>query len=149
MTKATRPGIWLLCAALVFVSACAGRSESAPGKESTFRDRITESELSDVDAVDAFAAVQQLRPTWLRSRGATSFTDPMGTRPTVYVDNMRYSEIAALSAIPVAEISEIRYISGLAAYRGGGVAGTGGGDGRDRSVEQPRRDDKTTACDTT
>ena len=125
MTKATRPWIWLLCAALVFVSACAARSESVPGEESTFRDRITASELADVDAVDAFAAVQQLRPMWLRSRGATSFTEPMGTRPTVYVDNMRYGEIPALSAIPVAEISEIRYINGPDATTrwGSGVVG--------------------------
>ena len=36
---------------------------------------------------------------------------------------------------------------GIAAYRSGGVVGTGVGDRRDRSMEQPRRDDKTAAGD--
>ena len=126
MTGATRPGIWLSCAVLVFVSACAARSERVPGGESISRDRITTSELSDVDAVDAYTAVQLLRPLWLRSRGASSFTEPMGTLPTVYVDNMRYGELSALSAIPIAEISEIRYISGPDATTRWGTGVVGG-----------------------
>jgi hypothetical protein len=81
--------------------------------------------LLDVPAVDAFSVVQQLRPQWLRSRGVSSFRTSEVDLPAVYLDEMRFGELAVLQNIPVAEIAEIRYISGPDATTlwGTGVSG--------------------------
>jgi hypothetical protein len=126
MTKTPVAAISILCAELVLVAACAARAKNGPAEESVSRDLITASELAHVDAVNAFTAIQQLRPLWLRSRGAMSFTEPGGTLPTVYVDNLRYGDISALSAIPIAEIAEIRYISAADATTRWGTGVVGG-----------------------
>ncbi len=125
MKNATVTGNWALCAILVIVSACSGKPQDTSGPEPVYRDLITESQLSEVDAINAYTAVQQLRPRWLRSRGPTSMSQPMGTLPAVYADNMRLGDISALQAIPIAEIAEIRYISAADATTrwGTGVAG--------------------------
>lgn len=102
----------MFCIALVFVSACAATTNTSPNGTAGSRDLIVESELSEVAAIDALGVVQRLRPQWLRSRGAASFQDSRGTLPSVYVDNMRYGELATLRNIPINEIAEIRYVSG-------------------------------------
>jgi hypothetical protein len=118
--------IWMLWAALVFVSACSARSNGASQTQSGTRDLITESELSEVNAVEAYTAIQQLRPFWLRTRGTASFTNPGSNSPTVYVDNMRLGELATLHAIPIDEIAEIHYISGPDATTRWGTGVLGG-----------------------
>jgi len=126
MKKQTAAATWTLCAALVLGSACAARSNDTPQTQSRSRDLITEAELSETNAVDAYTAVQQLRPTWLRARGNASFTNPGSNLPTIYVDDMRMGELATLHAIPIAEIAEIRYISGPDATTRWGTGVLGG-----------------------
>jgi hypothetical protein len=126
MTKQPIAGILILCAAIANLSGCAARSHDPSTAQSGTRELITQTELSKVDAVDAYTAVRQLRPTWLRSRGAASFTEPRGSLPAVYVDNMPFGELATLQIIPVAEIAEIRYISGPDATTRWGTGVLGG-----------------------
>jgi hypothetical protein len=45
-------------------------------------------------------------------RGPTSFLEPEGELPAVYMDNVRYGDLEVLRDIPVNEILEIRYWSG-------------------------------------
>lgn len=104
--------IGVLCLCLVVVSACAAGAHAGSQETSASRDLITESELAEVDAVDAYNAVRQLRPMWLRSRGAASLRGGEATLPTVYVDNMRFGELASLQNISLDDIAEIRYING-------------------------------------
>jgi hypothetical protein len=126
MKKLPSAAIWVICSAIVFVTACAAKTQNGPGGTSGPRDRITAAELAEVDAVDAYTAVQQLRPLWLRARGAASFSEPMGSLPTVYADNMRLGDVGTLQTIPLAEIAEIRYISASDATTRWGTGVVGG-----------------------
>jgi len=127
MRRMSAVGIGVLCVAQVsLLSACAARSKDPSPVASTSRDLITESELAEVDAINAYTAVQQLRPQWLRSRGPASFTEPTGTLPSVYADNMRLGGLAALQTISVSEIAEIRYISSRDATTRWGTGVIGG-----------------------
>ena len=112
-------------AIVLLLSACAGKPQAPPGTEPVQRNLITAYQLSEIDAIDAYTAVQQLRPRWLRPRGSTSLREPLGTLPVVYADNVRMGDVGVLRAVPIAEISEIRFISGPDATTrwGTGVAG--------------------------
>ncbi len=105
--------ITALCAASFLVSACASRTQQVvPYDTANVADRIAPSELLGVVANNAFDVVQQLRPQWLRPRGPTSIMEPEGEFPSVFIDAMRYDDLAVLRDIPVHEIAEIRFISG-------------------------------------
>ena len=124
--KATKfASIGVSFVALVFVSACATLTQASDAERSGSGDRITESELSDINAVDAYGVVEQLRPQWLRSRGAMSLRLGVGELPLVYVDEMPYGDLPTLQTIPIIEIAEIRYINARDATTrwGTGVAG--------------------------
>jgi hypothetical protein len=119
-------GFGVFCVALVIVSACAARTQTSPASRASSRDRIAASELSDIPAINAYDAVHQLRPQWLRSRGVSSLRESQVQLPAVYVDNMRFGDLAALQNIPIAEISEIIYISGPDATTRWGTGVSGG-----------------------
>ena len=102
----------LFCVAAYLATGCSARSEGIRPEPSSSSDRIMPSELLDVVADNAYDIVRQLRPQWLRSRGPTSVMEPQGELPSVYVDNMRYGDLLVLQDIPLAEILEIRFISG-------------------------------------
>ena len=127
MRRMSAVGIGVLCVAQVsLLSACAAHSKDPSPVASTSRDLITESELAEVDAINAYTAVQQLRPQWLRSRGAASFRDSEGTSARVCVDNMPLGDLASLQNIPIFGITEIRYISGPDATTRWGTGVVGG-----------------------
>ena len=112
MKTKSAAGIGMACVVLMFVTACAARTDSSRTGAGGTRDQIVVSELTGVGAIDAYGVVQQLRPQWLRSRGPASLRDSRGTLPTVYVDNMRFGDLVTLQNIPIDEIAEIRYING-------------------------------------
>ena len=125
--KTTRvAGLGVFCVALVVVSACAAGTRTSAADRSSSRDLITESELLGITAVNAFNAVQQLRPQWLRSRGASSLRTSEADLPVVYLDEMRFGDLTVLQNIPIAEIAEIRYISGPDATTRWGTGVSGG-----------------------
>jgi hypothetical protein len=111
--------------AMVFVSACATLPQASDAEPSGSGDRITESEMSVINAVDAYGVVKQLRPQWLRSRGAMSLRLGVGELPVVYVDDLRAGDLLTLQTIPIIEVAEIRYINARDATTrwGTGVAG--------------------------
>lgn len=111
--------------ALVFVSACATLPQASDAERSESGDRITESEMSDASAVDAYGVVEQLRPQWLRARGVMSLRLGVGELPVVYVDDLRFGDILTLQTLPIIEIAEIRYVNARDATTrwGTGVAG--------------------------
>ena len=119
-------GFGVFCVVLVIVSACAGRTQTSHGERSSSRNRITAAEFEDANAIDAFGVVRQLRPQWLRARGVTSFRESRVELPVVYVDNMRFGDLAVLQDIPIGEIAEIHYISGPDATTRWGTGVSGG-----------------------
>ncbi len=66
--------------------------------------RIVEDELTNVAQLSAYAAVQRLRPTWLRTRS--------GGTPQVHIDgNPQGGGIEALNNLPAAQVQEMVYMN--------------------------------------
>ena len=95
----------LLC--LLIVSACASTSSSNRGS----LDVVTRAEMDGVQAADAYALLQRLRPQFLRTRGSVSMSNTSDAYPIVYLNNVRHGNLNSLRDIPVNDIQEIRFIS--------------------------------------
>ena len=103
-----------VCVLLAGISITACATAATPGPRSTFsqagRDVITAAEIVASHVTDAYQAVAQLRPEYLRRRGATamlSFTPPA---VVVYLDDLPYGGAESLHTIPLERVRLIRYV---------------------------------------
>ncbi len=92
------------------VAACASSSGGAP---SGSRDVLTEQQLSAYTHLNAYDAIRQTRPQWLRSgRGQSSLIqssqDRRGIR--VYVDGVPMGDAAALRTIDTRTVAEMQFL---------------------------------------
>lgn len=92
---------------------------------------ITADELAAANVTNAFEAIQRLRPTWLRGRGATSGRQVEGsenpnTLPSLYVDNSPYGDVSQLGNLNIANIAQIQFLSATEATTRWGTNNTGG-----------------------
>jgi len=70
---------------------------------------ITEDEIVDSHASNAYDVIHKLRANFLSYRGKISIYSPETvSMPTVYVDEQRYGDINVLSTIPAEVIATIR-----------------------------------------
>jgi hypothetical protein len=121
-------------ALLVAGMACAGGSSSASdpstaSANSRNSDVITAEELAEpsVASVDAYEAVQRLRPRFLMTRGAVSAKNANAGSVHISVDGGPLLTVDNLSRLRPSQIAEIRYLnSSDAAQRFGTNAGSGG-----------------------
>jgi hypothetical protein len=100
--------------AVITTVACASSSrgseadqiETSPARRSS--ETLSELELRESSARSALEAVQQRRPQWLRSRGASSV---QGAQPevVVYLGEMRLGSVQSLTQFAVSSIKELRY----------------------------------------
>lgn len=90
------------------------------------RSVITQDELRESSARDAYHAVQLLRPDWLRSRGVNSMRDPTPVAVVAYVDGQRYGGVGALEQFRIGSFKEIRYYNGSEATSRWGTGHAGG-----------------------
>ena len=102
----TRPLSGLLL--VLLVTACG----AARGANRGSSDVLTRDEIITSSATTALELLQQLRPQFLRSRGATSLQNPRPTYPVVYMNEVRHGGVESLRTIMAEEISEVRFISG-------------------------------------
>lgn len=102
-------GITLL-AVVVTMAACAtaGSQNSSRGGD---RNRITEQQVEEVTPQysTAYDVVQNLRPLWLRKRGATSITQE--GEIAVYIDGTRYGTPGDLRTISITSVESMRFLS--------------------------------------
>lgn len=96
---------------LMVVSASACRNHVSGGPELAHHGPITSEELRRVGDRDTYSAIKFLRPQFLQSRGATSFSLDSPTEPEVFVDGMYYGPLGSLRTLPVREIAEIRLLT--------------------------------------
>lgn len=92
---------------VLLVAACGPRTAA------TSRDRnfISTEELRGSGRPDAYAAVEALRPLWLRSPGPTSIT--LGRQSVqVYLDGSLMGALDQLRQIPTHTVSSMRFIDG-------------------------------------
>jgi len=88
-----RKPILALLAALTLTACGTGQ----PGSPRPNPDQITRVEIDEAGPSNLYTLVQNLRPIWLRERGATSFTDEIDV--VVYLDGTRMGERESLRGI--------------------------------------------------
>lgn len=115
----------LMIGVMALGCASTGASPGTSRETARSRDVITAEELAGIDAVDAYSAVQRLRPSFFQTRGATSLRQG-DAGPVVYIDNNKAGQIGVLRQITTAEIQEIRYLSASEATQRFGTGHTGG-----------------------
>ena len=108
----------LLVALLV---GCTATGNRAPRSG---RDLLTRADLEASLQVNAYEAIRQARPNWLRTRGTNSIyaNNPI----MVYVDGTRSGGVESLQAIPVMAIERMRFYDATEAQSRFGLNHTNG-----------------------
>lgn len=107
---------------LLAMVACGTTSAS----RSSSSDVLTRAEIQASRAPNVLELLQQLRPQFLRSRGALSIQDPTAGQPVVYLNNVHYGDIDSLRTISSGDVDEIRFISAADATTRWGTGHAGG-----------------------
>ena len=94
---------WLF---VVLVLVACTRQTARPG--SADRDVITEEEIAGTSAINAYEIVQKLRGNFLSNRGKTTILGRSSSTPMVFLDGVRYGEIASLRNISAMTVQSIR-----------------------------------------
>src|SRR6185295_17890995 len=115
---------------LVGASVCACAAAATPSRRPAFagvsRDVITAAEIVASRVNDAYQAVSQLRPEFLRKRGPITSPTSLSSAVVVYLDDLPYGTTESLRYIPLDRVRLIRYISAAEAdLRWGGAHATG------------------------
>lgn len=108
--------------ALVLVLA--GCTATGGSTTRSSRDTLTRVDLENTMQVNAFDAVRQARPHWLRIRGPNSINLDNPIR--VYVDGVRAGGVEALESIPVISIERMRFYDATEAQARFGLNHTNG-----------------------
>ena len=113
---------FVLSALLVaLLAGCTATGSRAPRSS---QDVLTRADLEASLQVNAYEAVRQARPNWLRTRGPNSIN---ASNPImVYVDGTRSGGVEALQAIPVLAIERMRYFDATEAQARFGLNHTNG-----------------------
>lgn len=125
MSKRKGRGVGVLLAVFMTlgIGACASTSGGGGGGGSA--NVITGEQLIETRQSNLYAALQVLRPAWLRSRGSTSISSP--SEVTLFVNEAPYGTVNNLSSIPIDAVLDVRYLSASeAGSRYGTAAGNGG-----------------------
>lgn len=104
------------------VGACATTGGSGGGASS---DTLTGEQLIEARHTDLLEAVQNLRPTWIRGRGANSINS--SSEVIVFLNGAPYGTVRDLRSIPVDAVVDVRFLSASeAGARYGTLAGSSG-----------------------
>jgi hypothetical protein len=116
----------LLVSFLVLGGCATGAGTSSATTQRGGGDVITSEELAKVAHSDLYAAINQLRPTYLITRGASSFGGGAPEVVQVYVDGVRRGDIQALHQINAVDVKEVRHLSATEATQRFGTGNTMG-----------------------
>jgi hypothetical protein len=105
--------IWLPISLIMVVAACSAGSGSKSSAAPRDRSMLTSAEIQKTGTMDAYAAVQALRPQWLTKRGTTSFRNAEIIK--VYLDGNLMGGPEQLRQITTSSVETIRYMDGLEA----------------------------------
>jgi len=89
-------------------------------------DVIEGAEIEALTALDAYALVQEARPTWLHSRGTISIRNPSAGVLQVYLNGNQFGDVNRLREIRRSEIRELRFLGAADAELRYGVGHAGG-----------------------
>ena len=106
---------------VALLAGCTATGQRAPRSS---QDLLTRADLEASLQVNAYEAVRQSRPNWLRTRGPNSIN---ASNPImVYVDGSRSGGLEALHGIPVLAIERMRYYDATEAQARFGLNHTNG-----------------------
>jgi hypothetical protein len=91
-----------------------GCASSGRSSQSNARNRgavISAQELATAAELNAFDAVQRLRPMWLRTRGPVSLSLQARAGVRVYINGSRRGQLEELRAFRATDIESITYLS--------------------------------------
>ena len=93
------------------VTACAAATPSTrPVFAGAGRDVITAAEIVSARVTDAYQAVTQLRPEYLRRRGMNAIPSFSAPSVMVYLDELPFGTAESLHYIPLERVRLIRYM---------------------------------------
>ena len=90
-------------------ASTASQASASRGPTAASRYVVTEEELASVGDRSAYEALQQLRPTFLRSRDPQTSSNPTPKPVDVYVDGGRTEGLDALKGIRASTVKEMRF----------------------------------------
>ena len=108
MSRVTSGSAALLVASML---ACWSVNEGHMPKTHYSRNLIIRPEIAASSAFNAYELINDLRPHWLRGRGARSLRASEAVYPVVYVNRIRRGDIRSLRNISVMDIKEIRFLN--------------------------------------
>ena len=105
-----------LIVSAALLAACAssqpaGDPATRPEQTRTNPNLLTEAELATNQAPNALVAIQQLRPTWLRGRGATMSATGEQIDVVVYLNSVRVGTVRELEQISRTTVKEMQFFS--------------------------------------
>lgn len=113
--------------AIVLLSGgCAAASSGSVRATGADRDILTAAEILQSSGATAYDVIAQLRPQFLRSRGASSLLAAAPPTAVVYVDNVQIGTLQVLRTIGAQTISRVEYLSASDATTRFGTDHTGG-----------------------
>lgn len=114
MPAPTRRALPLLLLALA-LSACVSSSGLQTGEMRRRHDanRLTRDEVLATHSSNVFEAVRQLRPNWLRKRGATSVHQQGDI--VVYLDNQQIGGPQVLQSFPLTSVVSLQFLDAATA----------------------------------
>jgi hypothetical protein len=108
---------------LLLAAACGATSGGGGGGNP---DLITRAQIEELPEGTALTVVQRFRSAWLRPRSQGTFSGGGPDYAAVFVDEMRFGDINALSRISSANIESIQFISATDATTRYGTGYAGG-----------------------
>ena len=125
--------VGLLSVALGFAlgsHGCAGANQgvSQGVSQGSVNSPITPAMIREISVMDAYEAVEQLRPTWLRRRGRASISFPMSNIPVVYLNGVRIQNelTSSLRQMDISGVKLIEFIGPADATTRFGTGHSGG-----------------------
>jgi len=115
-----------LLAAIVLFAGCAASAPGAGRPGVGDRSILTSDEIVTSTGRNVYEVIAQLRPEYLRSRGAGSLRNEAPPRATVYVDNVRFGALETLQSLTVDHLLRVEYLSASDATTRFGTDHTGG-----------------------
>jgi hypothetical protein len=119
------PAAAALAVALV-VAALPACVTSGGGSGGSASGPITRAEIEASPSRNGYDLVQNLRPSWLRTRGSTSLRRTEAPRPVVYIDRIREESVESLRRIDSDMIFQVEFLSASDATTRFGTGHTGG-----------------------
>jgi len=87
---------------------------------------IAPADVLSSSAIDAYALIQELRPSWLRSHGTISIRDPSTGDVQVFLNGQQMGDVSRLREIAKREIREVKFYNPGQAHLRFGMGHAGG-----------------------